>query len=303
MDYNVSNGVTSLQVRNATSQVVIPSTTSVNNSIASVSVNLTQNVSIVVVALDNSVGRVSEASVVQDLTYTNFSQFLSFNGTTIKYTGSAEYVPTSTPLFIEANLRGMPEWFAVVNQSLKNVVRNYSTTTSVGSISGNHIPFKPPRETEPVWWFNIVTTLMTDMSDLFNYRTTFNEWIDTWDTSAVTTMYGMFFASAFNRPIGGWNTAAVTDMNSMFANGVFNQPIGSWNTANVNDMTAMFFCTPAFVQDVSGWVINTTNAGNTHTFARIATYTHSSNLTYSLVPPQFRNEYSLLGYDQPPPSS
>ena len=76
------------------------------------------------------------------------------------------------------------------------------------------------------------------MQSMFSYATDFNQPLDSWNTSAVTTMESMFyFAGAFNQQIDSWDTSAVTNMDSMFAFArAFNQPIGSWNTSAVTTM-------------------------------------------------------------------
>eukprot|EP00587_Corethron_hystrix_P003929 CAMPEP_0113318128 /NCGR_PEP_ID=MMETSP0010_2-20120614/12803_1 /TAXON_ID=216773 ORGANISM="Corethron hystrix, Strain 308" /NCGR_SAMPLE_ID=MMETSP0010_2 /ASSEMBLY_ACC=CAM_ASM_000155 /LENGTH=428 /DNA_ID=CAMNT_0000175333 /DNA_START=97 /DNA_END=1383 /DNA_ORIENTATION=- /assembly_acc=CAM_ASM_000155 len=83
----------------------------------------------------------------------------------------------------------------------------------------------------------------------------FNDDISDWDTSAVTSMYGMFNqASAFNQDISGWDTAKVTDMEAMFSSAsAFNQDISDWDTAKVTVMASMFVVASAFNQDISGW--------------------------------------------------
>ena len=66
--------------------------------------------------------------------------------------------------------------------------------------------------------------------------------IGSWNTEKVTDMDDMFdSASAFNQDIGSWNTAQVTDMNLCFMTAsAFNQDIGSWNTAKVTTMNLCF---------------------------------------------------------------
>src|SRR5690349_17141562 len=81
------------------------------------------------------------------------------------------------------------------------------------------------------------TVKVTDMSNLFNGATAFNQDVKAFNTANVTTMAGMFQgATHFNRDLNttSWNTAKVTDMSNMF-NGAkaFDGKIGTWNTAAV----------------------------------------------------------------------
>jgi len=69
--------------------------------------------------------------------------------------------------------------------------------------------------------------------------------MNSWDTSAVTTMRAMFEnATGFNQPIGDWDTSNVTTMYNMLFkyNGgmTFNQDIGNWDVSNVTTMYRMF---------------------------------------------------------------
>jgi surface protein len=99
------------------------------------------------------------------------------------------------------------------------------------------------------------TSAVTNMAEMFNSASAFNQNIGAWNTSAVTNMSKMFSnANAFNQDIGSWNTSAVTNMSDMFQSAnIFNQNIGAWNTGAVTNMSGMFFNANAFNQDIGSW--------------------------------------------------
>jgi len=86
------------------------------------------------------------------------------------------------------------------------------------------------------------TGTQLDMTSLFEAKTTFNQPIESWDVSAVTSMSRMFKnALSFNQPLAAWNTASVNDMTQMFAGAtVFARDISSWDTSRVTAYTDMF---------------------------------------------------------------
>jgi surface protein len=104
---------------------------------------------------------------------------------------------------------------------------------------------------EPNTWD---VTNVTDMSKLFA-NSLFNAPIDTWDTSKVTNMRGMFFrATSFNQPLDGWDTSAVTTMDNMFFMATsFNQLLNGWDTSAVTNMHSMFSRATSFNQPLDGW--------------------------------------------------
>ena len=175
------------------------------------------------------------------------------NNVTIQYTGAAGDVPTSSARFIEANPRGTgDEWFAVVKDGMKGSIVNYATGTS-------STPFKriPGDNSTLVPFNNIVTSLMTDMSYMFRF-TTFNQPLNAWDVSNVTTMSFMFDgASQFNQPLNSWNTSSVTDMSVMFRDcTAFNGNVSSWDVSAVINMNNMFERAEAFNQLLNSWDVS-----------------------------------------------
>ena len=66
--------------------------------------------------------------------------------------------------------------------------------------------------------------------------------IDTWDTSEVTNMDQLFEGfSHFNEDISNWNVSNVTSMKYMFFGcQQFNQPLNKWIVSNVISMKGMF---------------------------------------------------------------
>lgn len=103
----------------------------------------------------------------------------------------------------------------------------------------------------------LITTLVTDMSNLFENKTTLTPNISSWDTQNVTTMKAMFKgATLYNGDISYWNVAKVIDFSELFAStGGFNQDIGGWNTSSATQMEEMFYKAAVFNQDISSWCV------------------------------------------------
>ena len=109
----------------------------------------------------------------------------------------------------------------------------------------------------------LVTSYITDMSDIFQGKASFNQDISSWDVSNVTDMEYMFQnATSFNQNISSWDVSNVTDMHGMFNNteqgttSAFNQSIGSWDVSNVTRMRWMFYRATSFNQNISSWDVS-----------------------------------------------
>jgi surface protein len=101
------------------------------------------------------------------------------------------------------------------------------------------------------------TSAITSMAEMFSGCTSFNQALS-FDTSAVEFMNNMFLNTTnFNSALN-LNTSAVTDMRSMFEGcSVFNQNISSWNTGAVDRIDYMFSGAITFNQNIGSWNTST----------------------------------------------
>jgi len=99
---------------------------------------------------------------------------------------------------------------------------------------------------------------ITNMSELFRDKTTFNDDINSWDVSNVTNMDALFFnASLFNQNLLSWDISNVNNASAMFQNATnFNQDISSWDVSSVTYLGRMFGNAISFDQDLSNWDVS-----------------------------------------------
>ena len=113
------------------------------------------------------------------------------------------------------------------------------------------------------------TSGITDMSSMFSSLyvdnvNSFNQNLEHWDVSHVTTMFSLFSgASSFNQPLNNWDVSQVTNMGRVFNSATdFDQPLDSWDTSNVTIMMNMFESASSFNQPINNWdVSQVTNMG------------------------------------------
>ena len=249
-------------------------------------------------------------SLVQDLTFTVFNNTggpLSFpftftlaSGTSkasvFKVNGTTVLTPTISNAFPNVNI--------TVSSSASDQTINISGVTGAGSILGLQLNTSVLNDNvkglttgDPNTWglgngtsptltslanfftgatlltsvpTNIPSTV-TNVSDMFNGCTLFNQDLNSWSIQNVTNMSNMFnncavftngSASSLWNGGGAQSTASVTTMSGMFSGCIqFNRNIGSWNTSSVTDMSLMFFNANAFNQDITNW-----NVSNVTTF-------------------------------------
>ena len=118
----------------------------------------------------------------------------------------------------------------------------------------------------------VIDTVNLDLSGLFKNQGSFNsDYIKAWDVSRVTNMSEMFQeASSFNQDISDWVVKNVTNMGKMFsgADG-FNQDISDWDVSSVTNMGKMFSGADGFNQDIGNWdVSSATNMSYMFNFAK-----------------------------------
>jgi len=80
------------------------------------------------------------------------------------------------------------------------------------------------------------------MGGMFNYATSFNGDLSSWDVSSVINMGEMFRgALSFNQDLSSWDVSSVTNMLWMFSSATsFNGDLSSWDVSSVTTMREMF---------------------------------------------------------------
>jgi len=186
----------------------------------------------------------------------------NWTGAARRYTcPSAE--TTDAVKIVELQRWGTTAWTSCNSmfEAARNMVGTYSDAPNFSSAAGAERMFircaafnGSPYASMGEW--NVSS--LTNMGNMFNGATAFNQDISGWNTAAVTNMGSMFAnAFAFNQSLNSWNVASVTNMNAMFFSATaFNQSLNSWNVGAVTNMSDMFYLASSFNGDITSWNVS-----------------------------------------------
>ena len=95
----------------------------------------------------------------------------------------------------------------------------------------------------------------TSLVSLFDGAARFNQPLDRWNVSKVSSLWFTFFgATSFDQNISGWQTGNVVSLNTCFAlASSFNQDLSSWNVQSAESFNNMFREASSFNQDLNIW--------------------------------------------------
>eukprot|EP00588_Corethron_pennatum_P033436 CAMPEP_0194348698 /NCGR_PEP_ID=MMETSP0171-20130528/106671_1 /TAXON_ID=218684 /ORGANISM="Corethron pennatum, Strain L29A3" /LENGTH=499 /DNA_ID=CAMNT_0039116059 /DNA_START=299 /DNA_END=1798 /DNA_ORIENTATION=- len=105
---------------------------------------------------------------------------------------------------------------------------------------------------------NLAGVNVSDFSfQLFGNEQDFNEDLNGWDVSSVTSLFSTFaYNLNFNGRISDWDVSSVETFQLSFADArSFNQPIGGWDVSSSTNFKTCFYKTVAFNQCLD-WLIN-----------------------------------------------
>ena len=102
------------------------------------------------------------------------------------------------------------------------------------------------------------TSLVTDMSQLFQSAYLFNIDLSEWDVSSVTDMSYLFQkAYAFTSDLSDWNMSSVTDMSYLFHYAKkFSSDLSDWDVSKVTNMYYMFSGAENFNSSLGDWDVS-----------------------------------------------
>lgn len=122
--------------------------------------------------------------------------------------------------------------FVVGKDDFRDLVQDFQSLTGENptlSISDDY------GRTYDITLNQVVTSKVTDMSQLFKENQTFNQKISSWDVSNVTDTSEMFYRTdIFNQDISTWDVSSVTNMEGMFhRQNLFSIDLSSWQVTQI----------------------------------------------------------------------
>ncbi|MGK0412755.1 MAG: surface protein, partial [Polaribacter sp.] len=166
-----------------------------------------------------------------------------FSGTISGFTANTEYSYRAYATRASGTTYG---------EVLTFTTKTITAITQSNSYTAVNAWFEDPETAESIYGHikDWDVSTITDMSRLFEGKTTFNVDISGWDVSNVTNMSFMFSgATSFNQILGESNTS------NLVAGKSLNQAITGWDVSNVTDMTGMFLNATSFNQNLSSWCV------------------------------------------------
>ncbi|MEN9797554.1 MAG: hypothetical protein RL653_1250, partial [Pseudomonadota bacterium] len=173
---------------------------------------------------------------------------------TVKVNGTLEWFGKTNGYPLAQKIIKVTAWGALNLQSLEGAFHNPIYNPTLPVPRGIQ---EVPAELPPT---------VTNLNYAFAVTPSFQQSLDTWDTSHVTTMKGTFYRSKYNASIADWDTRSVTDLSELFdMNDAFNQPLDAhevtrfgrtytaWDVRNVTTFKNTFGSASAFNQSLAHW--------------------------------------------------
>ena len=122
------------------------------------------------------------------------------------------------------------------------------------------------------WDVSNVTSFGSNALGMFDGCTSFNQPLNNWDVSNSTSFVQMFRGcTAFNQDLSNWDVSKATSLSGMFQNATsFNNGgqsgISNWNVEKVTSMFRLFRAAASFNQNLSSWSLNTSSFSASEVF-------------------------------------
>ncbi len=261
--WNVASGVTKTDMFKNTAVAKLPTwyfnISASNRSINTyVNVPLAKNKEITFTKTPDITGSFSISPDITVNTGLDFNTSTgTISGTPTKAASKTDYTIEFTSSFTDS--KGNPATHKYTDRTIKiSVTTSYKHTPSNKTELQKAVDDEIAAQGDTANLNIIDTSVITDMSNLFEDKANFNGDISKWNVSKVTNMSNMFLnANKFNGDISGWNVSAVTNMESLFAGAhAFNQDIKNWTVSKVINMRAMFLSAQSFNQDIKNWTVS-----------------------------------------------